>query len=209
VFSPGIAGITAEQTPQEKITNNKRRMIEDADYQIPAPNMSGMVNPPVDYGSRSPQSVGMSKQDFRRSSSSVVIVDVDDTLVRGNSGIKKTIDYVNKKWENYRIVIVSARSVSSTESTKRELDRLGVKWDEIYLSDFPQGPNSGNAFKGYKAKKLQEKGFKIVEAIDNSSDARREYDKLGIVTKSPTSLKALPSGFIQGLAVFKDKEDAK
>jgi hypothetical protein len=209
VFDTGIRSITSEQNEQPKITNNKRRMIEDANLQIPAPNMAGMVNPPVDYGSRSPQSVGLSKQDFRRSSSSVVIVDVDDTLVRGNSGIKKTIDYVNKKWENNRIVIVSARPVSSTESTKRELDRLGVKWDDIYLSDFPQGPNSGNAFKGYKAKKLQEQGLRVVEAIDNSSEARREYDKLGIVTKSPTSLKALPAGFIQGLAVFKDKEDAK
>jgi hypothetical protein len=209
VFSPGIAGITSEQTEQTKITNNARRMKEDADYQIPAPNMAGMVNPPVDYGSRSPQSVGMSKEEFRSSESRVIIVDVDDTLVRGNSPIQKTVDYVNRKWEDHRIVIVSARQKSRTGETERELDRIGLKWDEIYLSDFPQGPNAGNAFKKYKAEELKKKGYMISEAIDNSADARRAYSELGINVKNPTSLKALPAGFLQGLAIFKNKEDAK
>jgi hypothetical protein len=209
VFSPGIASITAEQTEQPKITNNARRMKEDADYQIPAPNLAGTVNPPVDYGSRSPQSVGMSKERFRRSESRVIIVDVDDTLVRGNSPIQKTVDYVNRKWEDHRIVIVSARQKSRTGETERELDRLGIKWDDIYLSDFPQGPNAGNAFKEYKAKWLMDKGYRISEAIDNSGEARRLYSNLGINAKSPTSLKALPAGFLQGLAIFRDKEDAK
>ena len=44
-----------------KTTNNKRKMIEDASYKGPAAAQAGQVNPPVDYGSRSPQSVGMSK----------------------------------------------------------------------------------------------------------------------------------------------------
>jgi len=209
VFSPGIASITAEQTEQPKITNNARRMKEDADYQIPAPNLAGTVNPPVDYGSRSPQSVGMSKERFRRSESRVIIVDVDDTLLRGNTPIQKTVDYVNRKWEDHRIVVVSARQKSRTGETERELDRLGIKWDDIYLSDFPQGPNAGNAFKEYKAKWLMDKGYRISEAIDNSGEARRLYSNLGINAKSPTSLKALPAGFLQGLAIFRDKEDAK
>lgn len=45
-----------------KATNNKRKMIEDASYKGPAASQAGQVNPPVDYGSRSPQSVGMSSQ---------------------------------------------------------------------------------------------------------------------------------------------------
>lgn len=204
VFQPSMASIVAEQAEQPKITNNKRRMLEQADIAIPAPNQAGQVNPPVDYGSRSPQSVG-----FRRSSGSAIIVDVDDTLVRGNNPIQKTIDYVNRKWDTHRIVIVSGRQSGLTESTKRELDRLGVKWDEIHLSDFPQGPNASRAFKEYKAKKLQEQGIRIVEAIENDSETRRLYSKLGIKSVSPTSLKAVPSGFIQGLAVFENKDDAR
>ena len=209
VFDTGIRSITSEQNEQPKITNNARRMKEDANLQLPAPNQAGQVNPPVDYGSRSPQSVGMSKEEFRKSESRVIIVDVDDTLVRGNSPIQKTVDYVNRKWEDHRIVIVSARQKSRTGETERELDRIGLKWDEIYLSDFPQGPNAGNAFKKYKAGELKKKGYTISEAIDNSAEARRGYSELGINVKSPTSLKALPAGFLQGLAIFKDKEDAK
>ena len=209
VFDTGIAGITAEQTDQSKITNNKRKMVEESNYQIPAPNQAGQVNPPVDYGSRSPKSVGLSAEKFRLASSSVIIVDVDDTLVRGNKPIQKTIDYINRKWDTNRIVVVSARPESRTEETKRTLINLGVKFDEIYLSDFPQGPNSGNAFKEYKAKWLKEKGFGIVEAIDNDGEARRKYSGLGIRTTSPTSLKAIPAGFLQGLAIFRDKDDAK
>lgn len=190
--------------------NNKRRMIEEAALTIPADGMAGNVNPPVDYGSRSPQSVGMSKQDFRRSESVGIIVDVDDTLVDGTKPIQKVIDYVNSKWETNRIIIVSGRQKSRTEETKRELDRLGVKWDEIHLSDFPVGPNASREFKVYKAKLLQKSGLKIREAIENDGPTRREYDKLGIITKSPSSFsKLIPSGFLQGLAVFEDKIQAK
>jgi hypothetical protein len=58
------------------------------------------------------------------------------------------------------------------------------------LSDFPIGPNSSNAFKEYKAKWLREKGFMIVEAIDNDSEARRLYQRAGVRAVSPTSLSA-------------------
>ena len=204
IFQPNMASIVAEQTPQPKITNNKRRMLEEADYTIRAPNESGQVNPPVDYGSRSPASVG-----FTRASSQVIIVDMDDTLVRGNNPIQKTIDYVNRKAESYRIVIVSGRQQARTEETKRHLDSLGVRWDEIYLSDFPIGPNASNAFKEYKAKWLMEKGLRVVEAIDNDAEARRLYSNLGIRVKSPVSLTAVPRGYLQGLAVFEEMEDAR
>lgn len=127
-------------------------------------------------------------QKMTRASSQVIIVDMDDTLVRGNSPIKKTIDYINEKAKTYRIVVVSGRQKSRTEETKRQLNQLGVLFDDIYLSDFPQGPNASNAFKEYKAKWLKDKGFMIVEAIDNDSEARRLYQKAGVRAVSPTSL---------------------
>ncbi len=129
-------------------------------------------------------------QKMTRASSQVIIVDMDDTLVRGNSPIQKTIDYINDKAKTYRIVVVSGRQKSRTEETKRHLDQLGVLWDDIYLSDFPVGPNASNAFKEYKAKWLKDKGYMIVEAIDNDSEARRLYQKQGIRSVSPTSLSA-------------------
>jgi hypothetical protein len=127
-------------------------------------------------------------QKMTRTSSQVIIVDMDDTLVRGNSPIKKTIDYINEKAKTYRIVVVSGRQKSRTEETKRHLNELGVLWDDIYLSDFPQGPNASNAFKEYKAKWLMEKGYQIVEAIDNDAEARRAYQRAGVKSISPVSL---------------------
>ena len=54
-----------------------------------------------------------------------------------------------------------------------------------------------------------DKGYSVVEAIENNGEARRLYSKLGIKAISPTSLTAVPRGFIQGLAVFEEMEDAK
>ena len=127
-------------------------------------------------------------QKMSRQASRTIIVDVDDTLLKGGSPIKKTIDYVNKKWDSHKIVIVSGRQDSSLSQTRRELERAGVKFDEIYLSDFPKGPNASRAFKEYKAKWLQERGDRIVEAIENDDSVRRDYRKLGIKSVSPMTL---------------------
>lgn len=184
--------------------NNKRQMIEEAAITLPADAQAGQTNPPVDYGSRSPASVG-----FRKNAGLGIIVDVDNTLVKGNKPVQKTIDYINKKWDNHRIIVVSGRPKSRTEETKRELDRAGVRWDEIYLSDFPIGPNSSRAFKEYKAKELQKQGVKITQAIDDDSEARRLYTQAGIKSMSPSSFKSIPSGFLQGLAIFPSEKEAQ
>ena len=199
--------ILQPRTPYDvapRANNNKRQMIEEAAITLPADAQAGQTNPPVDYGSRSPQSVG-----FRKNVGLGIIVDMDNTLVRNGKPIQKTIDYINKKWENNRIIVVSGRPKARTEETKRELDRLGVRWDEIYLSDFPVGPNSARAFKEYKVKWLQDKGIKVAEAIDDDSEARRLYTKAGVKAVSPNSFKSIPSGFLQGLAIFPSEKDAQ
>lgn len=132
----------------------------------------------------------ISQQEMNRQSSSVIIVDVDDTLLKGGSPIEKTKEYINEKHKTHRIVVVSGRQKSEEGNTRRQLERSGIKFDEIYLSDFPVGPNSSRAFKEYKAKWLMDKGLKIVEAIDNDSQTRRDYTKLGIKSVSPSSLQS-------------------
>ena len=139
---------------------------------------------------KSQQAYIISQQQMNKQSSSAIIVDIDDTLLRGGAPIQKTKDYINRKYDTNRIIVISGRQNSRLSETKRELDRAEIKYDEIHLSDFPPGPNSSNAFKAYKAKKLQEQGYKIVEAIENNADARREYTKLGIKAISPVSLSA-------------------
>jgi len=127
-------------------------------------------------------------QQMSRQSSSVIIVDVDDTLLRGGAAIEKTKSYINKKWDTHKIVVVSGRQKSDEGQTRRQLERAGIKFDEIYLSDFPVGPNASRAFKEYKVKDLISRGYSIVEAIDDDSNIRRDYTKLGIKAISPNSV---------------------
>lgn len=148
-------------------------------------------------------------QKMSRSASQAIVVDVDDTLIRGGAPIKKTVDYINRLWDNNRIVVVSGRQSSRTGQTRSELERAGVKFDEIHLSDFPEGPNASREFKIYKVKKLLGEGYNIVQAIENDSQTRREYTKLGVKAIAPTSLSSEPDGFNGEYALFKNKKDAE
>lgn len=86
-----------------KTTNNKRKMIEDASYKGPAANQAGQVNPPVDYGSRSPKSVGMSKQIVPNGFIQGLPVFEDKSIAKeysanfGCNGVIEEVDYLGKK----------------------------------------------------------------------------------------------------------------
>ena len=118
---------------------------------------------------------------------SVIIVDVDGTLDLNGKPNEPLIAALNRKvTDGDRIVVVSGRQDSRLKETKFFLDDAGLAYSEIYLSDFPVGPNASNAFKEYKAGKLLEDGYEIEAAIDNDSEARRIYRSLGIDAFSPS-----------------------
>ena len=118
---------------------------------------------------------------------SVIIVDVDGTLDLNGEPNEPLIAALNRKvTDGDRIVVVSGRQDSRLRETKFFLDDAGLGYSEIYLSDFPVGPNASNAFKEYKAGKLLEDGYEIEAAIDNDSEARRIYRSLGIDAFSPS-----------------------
>jgi HK97 family phage prohead protease len=117
---------------------------------------------------------------------SSIIVDVDGTLDLNGEPNEPLIAALNRRVaEGDRIVVVSGRQDSRLKETKFFLDDAGLGYSEIYLSDFPVGPNASNAFKEYKAGKLLEDGYDIEAAIDNDSEARRIYRGLGIDAFSP------------------------
>jgi hypothetical protein len=124
----------------------------------------------------------------------------------------KTLEYIDEKKDNYRIVVVSGRPSSRLEETQRELDELGVYYDEIYLQDFAEKTSGevGKKFKEYKAKKLIDSGYQIVEAIENDEETRDVYEQLGIHAMSPESIDVSfkPVTFNRGYGVFADKETA-
>ena len=117
---------------------------------------------------------------------SSIIVDVDGTLDLNGNPNEPLIAALNRKvTDGDRVVVISGRQDSRLKETKFFLDDAGLGYSEIYLSDFPVGPNASNAFKEYKAGKLIEDGYDFEAAIDNDSEARRIYRGLGIDAFSP------------------------
>jgi HK97 family phage prohead protease len=117
---------------------------------------------------------------------SSIIVDVDGTIDLNGEPNEPLIAALNRRVaDGDRIVVVSSRQESRLRETKFFLDDAGLGYSEIYLSDFPEGPNAGNAFKSYKVFKLIEDGYEIDEAIDDDAEIRRIYRGMGIDAFTP------------------------
>ena len=118
---------------------------------------------------------------------SSIIVDIDGTLdLGGGRPNERLVAVLNEEAKSGQsVIVVSARPDSRLEETRKMLEGFGLDFSEIHLSDFPQGPNSGVAYKKYKVEKLIEEGKDPEEAVDNDSEVRRIYDALGLDTYSP------------------------
>lgn len=117
---------------------------------------------------------------------SVIIVDVDGTLDLNGKPNEPLIAILNREVASGdRVIVVSGRQDDRLRETKFFLDDAGLGYSEIYLSDFPVGPNASNAFKSYKVFKLIEDGYDIEEAIDDDAEIRRIYAGMGIDAFTP------------------------
>lgn len=120
-----------------------------------------------------------------RGGEEAVIVDIDDTLIMSTGNPKQNvIDYVNAKHPEYKIHIVTGRMVEDRERTVRDLERVGVKYDELHLND-TTAPTI--VWKEYKAGKILEEQY-VVLAIDNDRETRAMYRSLGIDTLNPSDI---------------------
>lgn len=122
---------------------------------------------------------------------SYIIVDIDGTLTTSDGSDAPNTALIERLNEavmsgDAQIIIISARNVDRLQETRAWLQEQGIAGiDEVHLSDFPEGPNAGNAFKAYKAAKLLEEGKEIDLAIDNDAGARAAYQELGIRAITP------------------------
>ena len=122
---------------------------------------------------------------------SYVICDIDGTLTQADGSDEPNTALIERLNEavmagETQIIIVSARNVDRLQETRAWLQENGVAGiEEVHLSDFPEGPNAGNAFKAYKAAKLLEEGKEIDLAIDNDEGARAAYQELEIRAITP------------------------
>ena len=118
------------------------------------------------------------------SSDTVVIVDVDGTVLNGSEGIQKNIDYVNELGKDYYIHIVTGRMSDERDKTASDLRAAGVQYNALTLNNTDM---ASPEYKKETAKKIMEsKTVKL--AIDNGDSARAAYQSLGIETMNPSSI---------------------
>ena len=115
-----------------------------------------------------------------------IIVDIDDTLLRnGVQPIRSTINWVNSRARDYRIIIVTGRPESQRDRTIAALKRAGVRYNRLIMN--PGSTSESNKYKGETAKRIKSQE-RVVLAIDNSEGARNAYSNAGIRTVNPSSL---------------------
>jgi HK97 family phage portal protein len=111
----------------------------------------------------------------------IIVCDIDGTLTTSDGSEEPNeavVDYLNRKSENHRIFIVSARSAKRLEETREWLEDNDVPHDAIYLSDFPAG--AGLQFKKYKISKILKENGNVTEAIENDAEVRSAYKAAGV-----------------------------
>ena len=122
----------------------------------------------------------------KRDSNTVVIVDVDGTVLNGSEGIQKNIDFVNELGKEDFIHIVTGRLESDREKTANDLHAAGLVYNALTLND------TDMASPEYKKATAEEilKTKEIKLAIDNGESARAAYQSLGIETMNPSRISA-------------------
>jgi len=96
----------------------------------------------------------------------IVISDLDDTLIRGNSLIRKTYNYLQSL--DAALFIVTGRSVDDEADTKQTLDDLGVSYARLIMN--PGSSEDQTEYKRATAEKLLET-YNIIEVDENNYDA--------------------------------------
>jgi len=123
-----------------------------------------------------------------------VIVDIDGTLTVSDGSDEPRESLVSwMRANDYSYAIVSARPDSRLDETRAWLESNDIPHSSVSLSDFPQGPNAGVAFKKSKAEQLL-KNHKIAFAIDNDPAARSAYESAGVKAVGPTTVRYFQLG---------------
>jgi len=117
------------------------------------------------------------------SKSAVVIVDIDNTIIRnGIYPIKKMVDYVNELSKENKIYIITGRPESDRKDTEEALKKSGVKYNRLMMNNIGGSPKDQIESKVKHAESIKEK---VLFAIDDNPKMRNAYRKIGISSRSP------------------------
>lgn len=117
------------------------------------------------------------------SKSAVVIVDIDNTIIRnGIYPIKKMVDYVNELSKENKIYIITGRPESDRKDTEEALKKSGVKYNRLMMNNIGGSQKDQIESKVKHAESIKEK---VLFAIDDNPKMRNAYRKIGISSRSP------------------------
>ena len=116
-----------------------------------------------------------------------IILDIDNTLIRGGSFNQELIDYLNTFEENTEFIIITARLESDRSNTVEEL--AGFDYDELYMK--PSAEVDSTEFKKSTAEALMSE-YNLMIAIDDNADIRSAYRELGITAIHPNEIPNTP-----------------
>lgn len=113
------------------------------------------------------------------------IVDIDGTLVEDGGAVNgELIRRLNSG--DAVVVVVTGRLDSQRDGTVALLDRIGLRYDSLLMSD----GGDPNRHKVDTARRLMSR-YNIVGAVDDNPKARELYEGLGITTEAPTIRRAI------------------
>ncbi len=118
----------------------------------------------------------------------IVISDLDDTLIRGRSLIRKTWDYLQSL--DGALFLVTGRPTADEEETRKTLKDLGVTFSRLIMN--PGSLADSTEYKKATAEKLLET-YNVLEAVENNADTLRAYRSLGIKATDPADIPDLDS----------------
>lgn len=122
-----------------------------------------------------------------------IITDIDGTLIDTNNGVNsELISKLNNS--SAVIIVVTARNQSQRDNTTALLERIGLKYDSLRMS------NGGNptAYKKSTAEELLTR-YTINDAYENNLDTCRAYEELGITAHVPYGNRAAALAIIAEL----------
>jgi uncharacterized protein len=125
-------------------------------------------------------------EEDREEGTPAIILDVDNTIIRGGQLNQQLVDYLDT-FDDTEIIIITARLESERAQTEADLE--GFDYDQLLMK--PSADLSSTEFKRATASELLNT-YNLMIAIDDNNEILRAYRSLGITAIHPNEIPSVP-----------------
>ena len=125
-------------------------------------------------------------EEDREEGTPAIILDVDNTIIRGGQINQQLVDYLDT-FDDTEIIIITARLESERAQTEADLE--GFDYDQLLMK--PSADLNSTEFKRATASELLNT-YNLMIAIDDNNDILRAYRSLGITAIHPNEIPSVP-----------------